>query len=1061
MKTFKARITKILMALLLLPAIAAAAPSQINYQGRLVDATGNPLSGSYTLTFRIYDAASAGTTLWTEPQTLTVDNGIFSAKLGSVANLPPSVFSADTRYLGVTVGADAEMTPRVQLLSVPYAIYAASAASVGTPGQGVIISTFVQVNDYISATRFIGDGSGLTGISAGGSSIVLPIVSTHIADGSIANADLAGSIAYNKLTLTGAILNADLAGSIAYNKLALTGAILNADLAGSIADSKLNTITTAGKVDGAAVTGLASLPAGAGLIPAANLPATVSYLGSDISSAEIADGTIADGDLAASGFNLSKFTVGQINTDLVAGTLVSTHIADGSIANADLAGSIAYNKLALTGAVLNADLAGSIAYNKLALTGAILNADLAGSIADSKLSAITTAGKVDGSAVTGLANLPAGAGLIPAANLPATVSYLGSDISSAEIADGTIANGDLAASGFDLAKFTVGQISTDLIPATIVSTHIADGSIANADLAGSIAYNKLALTGAILDADLAGSIAYSKLSLTGAILNADLAGSIADSKLSAITTAGKVDGSAVTGLANLPAGAGLIPAANLPATVSYLGSDITNAEVAAAAGIVYSKLDLSNSIVAGDLTAGAVTKAKLAVEGCADGKILKLAGGAWTCDDDAGAGGSVAGTGAAGRVAFWTGAAAIGSNANIFWDDTNSYLGINDTTPGQALDVTGNINVTGNVVAANVSGNGSGLTALNAANLGSGTVDDARLSANVTLLGATIDAGELPADGYAATYVNAAEGDSVTTGMITNGTILNADLSASGFDLGKFSAGTLGTEFIGGTIVSTHIAANAAIPDTKLATIATAGKVSDTALSANVTLLGATIDAGELPADGYAATYVNAAEADSVTSAMITNGEIVDADIAAGAAIVLSKLATTGSLGAAVTHKAGAGTGEAAPIGTLSVNTGTQATLDTAGEEVLMSFSVPADSFNGNGKAVKIKAWGTTAANANSKTIKIRFGGLAGDVVLTTTTFANAQAWDLEATVVRTGVGTQESIARGYVGEFVVPVAKNTPAQDETGAVSVAVTGDTATAAGDVVAEGLIVEFVN
>ncbi|MDD2806052.1 MAG: hypothetical protein PHV33_10895, partial [Elusimicrobiales bacterium] len=198
MKTFKARITKILTALLLLPVIAAAAPSYINYQGRLVDATGNPLSGTYSIVFSVYNdptAGTPGTALWTETQpTVTVDNGIFSAKLGSVTSLPPSVFSGDTRYLGVKIGADAEMLPRTELLSVPYAIYAASAASVGTPGQGVIISTFVQVNDYISATRFIGDGSGLTGISAGGSSIVLPIVSTHIADGAITAAKLNSTI---------------------------------------------------------------------------------------------------------------------------------------------------------------------------------------------------------------------------------------------------------------------------------------------------------------------------------------------------------------------------------------------------------------------------------------------------------------------------------------------------------------------------------------------------------------------------------------------------------------------------------------------------------------------------------------------------------------------------------------------------------------------------------------------------------------------------------------------------------------------------------------------------
>lgn len=54
----------------------------------------------------------------------------------------------------------------------------------------------------------------------------------------------------------GAVVNADVSASaaIAYSKLALTGAVLNADLAGSIADSKLSTISTAGKVSGAAIT---------------------------------------------------------------------------------------------------------------------------------------------------------------------------------------------------------------------------------------------------------------------------------------------------------------------------------------------------------------------------------------------------------------------------------------------------------------------------------------------------------------------------------------------------------------------------------------------------------------------------------------------------------------------------------------------------------------------------------------------------------------------------------------------------------------------------------------
>jgi hypothetical protein len=78
--------------------------------------------------------------------------------------------------------------------------------------------------------------------------------------GAILNADINASaaIAYSKLSLAGAILNADINASaaIAYSKLALTGSIVNADIgaAAAIADTKLATISTAGKVSGAAIT---------------------------------------------------------------------------------------------------------------------------------------------------------------------------------------------------------------------------------------------------------------------------------------------------------------------------------------------------------------------------------------------------------------------------------------------------------------------------------------------------------------------------------------------------------------------------------------------------------------------------------------------------------------------------------------------------------------------------------------------------------------------------------------------------------------------------------------
>jgi len=57
-----------------------------------------------------------------------------------------------------------------------------------------------------------------------------------------------------------------------YNNV--NGNLDNTNLVASaaIADSKLATITTGGKVNGAALTGLASIPSGAGVIPTANIP---------------------------------------------------------------------------------------------------------------------------------------------------------------------------------------------------------------------------------------------------------------------------------------------------------------------------------------------------------------------------------------------------------------------------------------------------------------------------------------------------------------------------------------------------------------------------------------------------------------------------------------------------------------------------------------------------------------------------------------------------------------------------------------------------------------------
>jgi len=61
----------------------SSVPGKINYQGRLLDSSGAPLTGSLEVGFRIYDSRYLGTLLWSDTTMVTADeDGIFSAMLG-------------------------------------------------------------------------------------------------------------------------------------------------------------------------------------------------------------------------------------------------------------------------------------------------------------------------------------------------------------------------------------------------------------------------------------------------------------------------------------------------------------------------------------------------------------------------------------------------------------------------------------------------------------------------------------------------------------------------------------------------------------------------------------------------------------------------------------------------------------------------------------------------------------------------------------------------------------------------------------------------------------------
>jgi len=100
--------------------IVSAAPvtKNITYQGILTNAAGNPLTGTYSVTFRLYEVSSGGSALATDTHTVQASKGVFTTQITA----DTSFFDGRALWLGITVGADAEMTPRQELRPVPYAL---------------------------------------------------------------------------------------------------------------------------------------------------------------------------------------------------------------------------------------------------------------------------------------------------------------------------------------------------------------------------------------------------------------------------------------------------------------------------------------------------------------------------------------------------------------------------------------------------------------------------------------------------------------------------------------------------------------------------------------------------------------------------------------------------------------------------------------------------------------------------------------------------------------------------------------------------------------------------
>ncbi len=143
------------------PAAASAnlaVPPMVNFSGLLTDANGKPLTGTVGVTFYLYQESQGGAPLWMETQNVQADKvGHYSVALGSTSSqgLPLNLFAAgEARWLAVQPQGQSER-PRVLLLSVPYALKALDAETLG----GKPISAFLQATTGTSASTSSAQGS--------------------------------------------------------------------------------------------------------------------------------------------------------------------------------------------------------------------------------------------------------------------------------------------------------------------------------------------------------------------------------------------------------------------------------------------------------------------------------------------------------------------------------------------------------------------------------------------------------------------------------------------------------------------------------------------------------------------------------------------------------------------------------------------------------------------------------------------------------------------------------------------------------------------------------------
>ena len=155
-----------------------AVPALVPYVGTATASDGKPLIGEAGVTFLIYKDETGGEPLFAETQTVALDPaGRYKVQLGATVpdGLPADLFATgEARWLEVQIAGQPSQ-PRVLLASVPYALKAADATTLG----GLPVSAFVLAGAKSAPTNAIAGApevtpTGTTVTTTGGISGYIP-----------------------------------------------------------------------------------------------------------------------------------------------------------------------------------------------------------------------------------------------------------------------------------------------------------------------------------------------------------------------------------------------------------------------------------------------------------------------------------------------------------------------------------------------------------------------------------------------------------------------------------------------------------------------------------------------------------------------------------------------------------------------------------------------------------------------------------------------------------------------------------------------------------------------